>query len=137
MTNPEFDQWVKDFRVRFPDTAAWMKQLPQETLEIWRDEFFSQFELRDALAANCSLMSDPDFQFTKRERIPAVMSKRMQEIRFTRDDRFRKAQERKTHRAVSDNRLPGMAACFRQLLVAKRTDPDFDSKAFVESYFEE
>ena len=82
MTENDFRILISEFCKRFPDTGNWLRNLADETLEYWFREYFAPFELRDATAALDAIMKDVDSAFVKRERIPAIAMKHMQEIRW-------------------------------------------------------
>ena len=95
MNEQEYKKFISEFCKRFPDTGNWLRALPDETLDYWFREFFSPFELRDATASLDAVMRDVETAFSKRERLPAILMKHMQEIRWNREQRIRSRQRDK------------------------------------------
>lgn len=95
MDRKEFGEWAADFARRFPSTGDWVRNLPQETRDVWFDDCFSRFELRDCMAANLQLMTDGDFEPWQRERLPAIFIRRVSQIRYERTQRQQEVAARK------------------------------------------
>lgn len=82
MTNTEFNQWWKDYALRFPDTKAWVDKQPSavELLVIWK-EALSRVELADALEVNKQLTAGTlerwksSGGYHEREETPAMIRK--------------------------------------------------------------
>lgn len=78
MTKDEFNRWLQDYQVRFPDTANWISAQAnsQDMLGVWR-EALANVELGDALEVNRRLTRGDDEHWPayEREETPAKIRK--------------------------------------------------------------
>lgn len=105
MDRHEFQEWAADFRKRFPTTGDWLYSLPEGTRDVWFEDCFKQFELRDCLAVNLQLMQEGELEAWQRERLPGIFIRRVPLLNYARKQRQREHEARKAE-AKRRSRVP-------------------------------
>ena len=105
MTNFEFNTWLSDFQVRFPDCKDWMGKHPA-TVKLWFEEVFQSLPLDDCLDANRQLFaSDDPIRAYERETIAARVSKIARKLAYGRSEGGQQQQWMINHRRAATNRM--------------------------------
>jgi len=134
MNKPEFNQWLHDYQVRFPDTATWISKQDsrQEMLAIWLDAL-AGVDLLDALEVNRQLTTGETERwknsggYHEREETPAMIRKLAWAIRSRRVEPPQEPQRE----SVTPVAFP-ISILFRQLVAVNERwaeNPDFDKQA--------
>lgn len=133
MTKDEFNRWLQDYQVRFPDTANWISAQAntQDMLEVWR-EAMTSVDVRDALEVNRRLTRGDDEHWPayEREETPAKIRKLAWEVARTRKQ-FEPNAETLARQAIVPVAFP-IGILFRQLVEVNERwakNPDFDKYA--------
>ena len=88
MDKSEFATWVQDLKRKLPETGAYVGQLPADVQQAWFEDVFSRFDLRDAKAWTYQIFSgERELEAFKRERLPALFARGVQEIDYRRRQR--------------------------------------------------
>tara|TARA_R100000808_G_scaffold21505_1_gene46437 strand:+ start:378 stop:935 length:558 start_codon:yes stop_codon:yes gene_type:complete len=88
MDKAEFANWIQDLKRKLPETGGYVERLPVDVKQAWFEEVFSRFDLRDAKAWTYQIFSgERELEAFKRERIPALFARGVQEIAYRRRQR--------------------------------------------------
>ena len=137
MTRDEFARWLEDLRCRLPDTHRWLAGA-SGTAKIWYDDVFAELEYDLATSALGHVWKEglPAYD---REKLPAIISRKVQEIRYRRKQTADRVAARKYNASgfYSDNPpkyIVGMRECLREYLLVRKSG--VKGPSFVDQWFD-